>query len=52
MKHSGMSHRAISQLVRILSLDVKNEIIIFTHIGDTWMIESDPNGWGTYSELQ
>ena len=45
MKHSGMSHRAISQLVRILSLDVKNEIIIFTHIGDTWMIESDPNGW-------
>ncbi len=51
MKHSGMSHRAISQLVRILSMDVKNEIIIFTHIGDTWMIESDPNGWETYSEL-
>ena len=51
MKHSGMSHRAISQLVRILSMDWKNEIIIFTHIGDNWMIESDANGWETYSEL-
>ena len=51
MHHSGMSHRAISQLVRVLSLDFKNEIIIFTHIGDNWMIESDPNGWETYSEL-
>ncbi len=51
MHHSGMSHRAIPQLVRILSLDYKNEIIIFNHIGDTWMIESDPNGWETYSEL-
>ena len=37
MHHSGMSHRAISQLVRVLSLDYKNEIIIFTHIGDHWM---------------
>ncbi len=51
MHHSGMSHRAISQLVRVLSLDYKNEIIIFTHIGDNWMIESDPNGWETYSQL-
>ena len=46
-----MSHRAISQLTRILSMDWKNEIIIFTHIGDNWMIESDANGWETYSEL-
>ena len=22
-----------------------------THIGDNWMIESDANGWETYSEL-
>jgi len=51
MCHSGMSHRAIPQLVRMLSMDYKNEIIIFNHIGDTWMIESDPNGWETYSEL-
>ena len=51
MHHSGMSHRAIGQLVRVLSLDFKNEIIIFTHIGDSWMTESDPNGWETYSEL-
>ena len=51
MHHSGMSHRAISQLTRILSMDWKNEIIIFTHIGDHWMTESDPNGWETYSEL-
>lgn len=51
MHHSGMSHRAISQLVRILSLDWENEIIIFTHIGDYWMTQSDKNGWVTYSEL-
>lgn len=51
MHHSGMSHRAVSQLVRVLSLDYKNEIIIFTHIGDNWMIESDANGWDTYSKL-
>jgi len=38
-------------LARILSLDHENEIIIYTHIGDNWMIESDPNGWETYSEL-
>ena len=51
MHHSGMSHRAMSQLTRVLSLDWENEIIIFTHIGDNWMIESDANGWETYSEL-
>ena len=51
MQHSGMSHRACSQLTRVLSLDFKNEIIIFTHIGHSWMTESDPNGWETYSEL-
>jgi len=51
MYHSGMSHRAIGQLARVIGSDWKNEIIIFTHIGDTWMIESDPNGWETYSEL-
>ena len=51
MHHSGMSHRAMSQLTRWLSLDFKNEIIIYTHIGDNWMIESDANGWETYSEL-
>ncbi len=51
MHHSGMSHRAMSQLTRVLSLDWKNEIIIFTHIGDNWMIESDANGWETYSKL-
>ena len=51
MHHSGMSHRAMSQLTRVLSLDWENEIIIFTHLGDNWMIESDANGWETYSEL-
>ena len=51
MHHSGMSHRAMSQLTRWLSLDFKNEIIIYTHIGDNWMIESDANGWETYSKL-
>lgn len=51
MHHSGMSHRAMSQLTRVLSMDWENEIIIYTHIGDNWMIESDANGWETYSEL-
>ena len=34
MQHSGMSHRAIGQLVRILSMDFKNEIITvsYTHL--------------------
>ena len=51
MHWSGMAHRACSQLTRVLSLDWENEIIIFTHMGDNWMTESDPNGWETYSEL-
>ena len=29
MHHSGMAHRAVSQLARILSMDWENEIIIF-----------------------
>ena len=51
MHHSGMSHRAMSQLTRVVSMDWENEIIIYTHIGDNWMIESDANGWETYAEL-
>ena len=51
MHHSGMSHRAMSQLTRTISMDLENEIIIITHIGDNWMIESDANGWETYSQL-
>ena len=53
MQHSGMSHRAMSQLTRVLSLDWENEIIIFTHIGNAWMTESDPNDWRyTYPWMQ
>lgn len=51
MHHSGMAHRAVGQLARIIGSDWKNEIIIFTTLGDNWMIESDPEGWNTYSEL-
>ena len=51
MHHSGMAHRAVGQLARVIGSDMKNEIIIFTHLGDNWMIESDPNGWETYSQL-
>ena len=51
MHHSGMAHRAVGQLARVIGTDMKNEIIIFTHLGDNWMIESDPNGWETYSQL-
>ena len=50
MYWSGMAHRAMSQLTRTLSMDHKNEIIIFTHYGEDWMIESDPNGWETYTK--
>ena len=51
MHHSGMAHRAVGQLARLIGMDMKNEIIIFTMLGDNWMIESDPDGWETYSEL-
>ena len=51
MYHSGMAHSAVGQLARVIGSDMKNEIIIFTHIGDHWMTESDPNGWETYSQL-
>ena len=51
MHHSGMSHRAMSQLTRWLSLDFKNRIIIYTHIGDNWMIEVRRQRLETYSEL-
>lgn len=50
MHWSGMAHRAMSQLTRTISMDHENEIIIFTHYGDNWMIESDPNGWETYAD--
>ena len=51
MHHSGMAHRAVGQLARMIGMDMKNEIVIFTMLGDNWMIESDPDGWETYSEL-
>ena len=51
MHHSGMAHRAVGQLARVIGSDLENEIIIFTHIGPNWMIESDPDGWEVYSEL-
>ncbi len=50
MYWSGMAHRAASQLMRVISMDHKNEIIIFTHYGDNWMQESDIDGWETYAE--
>jgi enoyl-CoA hydratase/carnithine racemase len=50
MHWSGMAHRAMSQLTRTVSMDHENEIIIFTHFGDDWMIESDIRGWESYAE--
>ena len=47
---SGSSHRAMSQLSRVISLDRKNEILIWTHTGDSWMMDKDPNGWQTYAD--
>ena len=39
----------MSQLSRVISLDRKNEIIIWTHKGDYWMTDKDPNGWNEYN---
>lgn len=50
MLWSGASHRAMSQLSRIISMDHENEILIWTHTGDNWMMDKDPNGWQTYAE--
>jgi Enoyl-CoA hydratase/carnithine racemase len=50
MHWSGANHRALSQLSRIISLDRKNEILIWTHKGPNWMLNNDPNGWDTYAE--
>ena len=47
---SGANHRAMSQLSRIISLDRKNEILIWTHKGDNWMMDKDPHGWSTYAK--
>ena len=50
MNWSGMAHRAMSQLTRVISLDHENEILIWTHKGPNWMQDSDPNGWQKYGE--
>lgn len=50
MYWSGAAHRAMSQLVRLISLDPKNEVLIWTHQGPDWMQDTDPNGWGTYDK--
>ena len=47
---SGANHRAMSQLSRIISLDRENEILIWTHKGENWMMDKDPYGWQTYAE--
>ena len=50
MYWSGAAHRAMSQCMRIISMDYENEIIIWTHKGDYWMRDSDENGWERYAE--
>lgn len=50
MYWSGAAHRAMSQLSRIISMDHKNEILIWTHKGPNWMLDMDPNGWERYGE--
>lgn len=47
---SGAAHRAMSQLARVISMDYENEIIIWTHSGEDWMKDTDPDGWERYSE--
>lgn len=50
MYWSGASHRAMSQLVRFISMDPENEVLIWTHTGPEWMQDTDPNGWETYDK--
>ena len=40
----------MSQLSRIISLDRKNEILIWTHKGDNWMMDKDPHAGRTYAK--
>jgi len=47
---SGANHRAMSQLSRIISLDRENEILIWTHKGENWMMDKDPYGWDRYAK--
>ena len=50
MYWSGNAHRAISQLIRMISLDHDNEVLIWTHKGENWMQNTDPNGWERYEK--
>lgn len=50
MHWSGGAHRAMSQLMRVISTDLDNEIIIWTHYGKDWMKDSDINGWERYAK--
>ena len=50
MYWSGAAHRAMSQLMRVISMDYENEIIIWTHTGENWMKDSDINGWERYGQ--
>ncbi len=50
MYWSGAAHRAMSQLSRIISMDHENEILIWTHKGENWMMDMDPNGWEEYGK--
>lgn len=50
MYWSGMAHRAMTQLMRVISMDLENEIIIWSFNGEDWMKDSDEAGWATYAE--
>ncbi len=48
MYWSGGAHRAMSQLMRVISMDRENEILIWTHKGPDWMMDGDIGGWEQY----
>ena len=50
MYWSGSAHRAISQLIRTISMDHDNEVLIWTHKGEDWLKNTDPEGWERYEE--
>ena len=47
-KWSERSHDALPLLMRYISMDRENEILIWTHNGEDHMQETDPNGWYDY----
>ena len=47
---SERSHNALPLLMRFISMDRDNQVLIWTHSGENWMQATDPNGWSDYKK--